>query len=93
MTRCAAGTGDTPLPVASASGSGDELVVVVRIALDACGRPVGTLRHGDRPPVPVTGWLALLGGLSAAASETAPPGARSGDHSTGADRPDDAAVR
>ena len=71
------------LELASADGSeatsalvGEEVTVVIRLALDAEGHPCGTLRCGDGEPAGFAGWLDLMAEISAVLGSRGPAGSQ-----------------
>lgn len=52
--------------------AGEEVTVVIRLALDADGHPHGTLRPGDGEPARFAGWLALMAEITAALDPRGP---------------------
>ena len=55
---------------------GEEVTVVIHLALDAEGHPFGTLRCGDGEPAGFAGWLDLMAEISAVLGSGGPSGAQ-----------------
>lgn len=55
---------------------GEEVTVVIRLALDTEGHPCGSLRCGDGEPAGFAGWLDLMAEISAVIDPRDPRGAQ-----------------
>ena len=53
---------------------GEQVTVVIRLALDAEGHPCGSLRCGDGEPAGFAGWLDLMAEISAVLGSGGPQG-------------------
>ena len=61
---------------ATSALAGEEVTVVIRLALDAEGHPCGSLRCGDGEPADFAGWLDLMAEISAVIDPRGPRGAQ-----------------